>query len=405
MGTFMGKFLALLLGVCVLAFSFAGPSDTFECSFGPSSTKLIPNPFPDPFVFEESGSFYATSTSNDATRLVMKKLSLTDVPCGAAAPVATVHDVRLSYEKLAGVDPEFFPKHKSMPLNTVDRWGLWSPSIQRNRAGRLRLYATVHFGYFNTAVAVFHPAAGQTWSEDDPIRHWIFEKFVAGGGAGGLKHFAAYDFKSKIHDGKRYALYNYNPFKGASGARQSIFIQEIDEQDTLLQSNRAMYEFKADPGSEVAWGSLPLVEGGSIHVHKGRFFLFYTTGTYLYDDYRIGVALSSESILGPYHKMMQNGSLAYVLQSRNAARSGYVGEFYNAPGIPNVIAGEDGALKLVFHANDATETPSQESCGKGINGICFNSRQRFTHLLDLDLGEVVFDQGAYRPSGVSVQMP
>jgi hypothetical protein len=86
------------------------------------------------------------------------------------------------------------------------------------------------------------------------------------------------------------------------------------------------------------WKAWHTVEGSSVTFHEGRYWMFYSGGLWKGEDYGVGCAVADHP-LGPY---LEPKSGPVVL---SGAKTGLLG-----PGHCSILAGTDGALRIVFHA-------------------------------------------------------
>ncbi len=131
--------LALAVLTCLLTVGQVGTSVAagFE--------RVLRNPLADPVVMRVGDYWYVTGT--DRCIYSGRRLTRHHLRC---------HELSLDLGEYAEPRPE----------------GIWGLSLYQHIDGGWHAYVTVHFGYYQTAVAHAVPLPGQTWAPGKPIARW-----------------------------------------------------------------------------------------------------------------------------------------------------------------------------------------------------------------------------------------
>ena len=141
-------------------------------------------------------------------------------------------------------------------------------------------------------------------------------------------------------DGKRYLIWKSDGNCCAIPVR--FFIADLsDDGLTLTSDPREMEGLVVDQGWERT-----LIEAPTLFLHDETYYMFFSANDYNSRDYAVGYA-TSDSVDGPYRDADENPILATEVP------------FGSPPGDPagpghqSIVADEDGALWLVYHAWDS----------------------------------------------------
>lgn len=250
--------------------------------------------FPDPFVLEHDGTFYAYATNGDMGHM----------------PVLTSTDL-VEWTAAGNAMPELAP--------WVESGRTWAPEITELEPGRFLAYYTAR------DPEIGHQCIGVAEASDPlgPFVDTSSEPLICQEDEGGS--IDASPFTDV--DGRHYLLWKNDG--NAVEARSWIYGQELASDGLSLvgEPQRLLTH-------DQEWEDL-LIEGASVWIHEGRYYMFYSGNGYWSSQYGVGYAVA-DSILGPWEKPQDE-----PLMSAN--------EFAEGPGHGMVLEA-NGRTWYVHHA-------------------------------------------------------
>ncbi len=288
-----GSSLALLCGALVLLTGCG--RDAGERAAGPFTNPVYDRNFPDPFVLEVNGTYfaYATNSGDDNVQ------SLRSDDLVAWTPGDDV-------------------------LATLGAWAAegrtWAPEVLRRTDGQYVLYYTA-FALERSAQCIGRARAG---SPSGPFVDRSAKPLVCQTDEGGSIDASPF----RDDDGSLYLLWKNDG--NCCGSDTFIYAQRLSS-DGLRLVGRRVRLVKQD----AAWEG-PLVEAPTLWKHDGRYYLFFSANVFDSASYGVGYAACG-SPLGPCRDSPDNPILATACAA--------VG-----PGHQALVNGPDGQTWIVYHA-------------------------------------------------------
>ncbi|MCD6392708.1 MAG: hypothetical protein J7M40_04290 [Planctomycetes bacterium] len=309
--------------------------------------------FADPYVFQEGGAWYITSTYTAGAAMYMfcttdfagKKRYTLNLNLNQSHLRSRFNDARLTARHVWGF----------VPYKHIDN--SW------------HAYATVNVGKYKTFVCHFSPDGNTSW----PVTDWKLDKVLVGS-----PWDTAYESKVYSDASGMYLLYVDTLSDGNNHVMARKMLDPINLDTAfvpraILSPEGLASEFRNPPGG------MQICEGQNISrvvtPNGSKYVMFYSAGDFAEANYKLGVAYSDELIppkgrnyVKPKRFDSQNlwGNLSagdevlYTLQTQVAGWPNYYESFFNGPGLGNLVEYLDNYY-IIFHARN----PGRTGTGKG----------------------------------------
>jgi beta-xylosidase len=275
---------------------------------GTFANPVIADDFPDPFVLEADGRYYAYATTDGAQHLQLAR-----------------SDDLVTWEELDD------------PLPKIAIWSsgdTWAPEVMKTSAGYV-LYYTAHDPELKRPDANGSQCITVAVSDspEGPFVDSTTKPLVCQGDLGGS--IDATPFTDT--DGERYLIWKNDG--NCCGIRTRFFLQPLSADGLKLTGKDADLGVVNDEPWEGA-----LIEAPTLIERDGTYYLFYSANGYDTDLYAVGYA-TSKKLTGPYTDAPDNPILASAWGRPITSQA-------RGPGHQSIVEGPHGGLWIVFHAWD-----------------------------------------------------
>jgi hypothetical protein len=317
-----------------------------------SAVLVSERPFADPCVFEDGGFFHAASTGARPAMVRTRTfdpgdLEWFELELDHGAEAGKVHDV-------------------------------WAPRLYRHTDGSYHLYASAHYGHFQTVIAHYVPQAGEAWTAARPVTRWKLDRVLVGNIA---RRRHAYDGAVVRDDrGTLWLIHTAGLRREGLHPGNHILAQRMKNPGTVDSSAPPVVILGPEGlrSEDRNPGGMQLLEGAIPFRLGGRWALSYSVGDFALDNYKCALAFADELVpTSPTQyaktKMPDPANIwgndppreevKYLLQTEKPQWPNFVGAQLCGPGHASLVEIR-GAPHLVFHARrmDAAGKPVGDRC-------------------------------------------
>lgn len=300
--------------------------------------------FADPYVFQEDGEWFITSTYTAG--LPMYMICTKDFESTERYTMNL--DLNESYLRSYFSDPGLVAYH------------VWGFVPYKHTDDSWHAYSTIHIGSYQTFVCHFSPGGSSVW----PVTDWLLDKVMVGSPSN-----IAYE--SKVYSDASGLYLIYDDMLG--DGNNHIMAQKLldpDDVDTSFTARAILSPEGLRSEDRNPPGGMQIVEGPNIsHVvtpNGSKYVMFYAVGDFALENYKLGVAYSDVLIPSPgqqYEKPKVYDSynywlnsppkdeVVYTLQTQVPEWFNYAGGLFKGPGLGNLVE-YLGNYYAVFHAHD-----------------------------------------------------
>ncbi len=304
--------------------------------------------FADPYVLQEGGAWYITSTYTAGVPMYM---------------FCTTDFVEKKRYKLnLDLKQSYLRSHfKDTRLRAYHVWGFVPYKHSDNS---WHAYGTVNIGKYRTFVCHFSPDGNTSW----PVTDWKLDKVLVGS-----PRDIAYESKVYSDASGMYLVYVDTLGDGNNHVVAQRMLDPVNMDTSfvpqaILSPEGLASEYRNLPGG------MQMCEGQNISHVVGstgsKYVMFYSVGDFAKDNYKLGVAYSDELIPAKGRNYVKPKSfdsqnlwcnpsprteVVYTLQTQVAEWANYYESFFSGPGLGNLVEYLNNYY-IVFHARNPGRT-------------------------------------------------